>query len=260
MQPSLPPVIECLNLGVSVPGRKLVENLALALSSGEFLAILGQNGAGKTLTLHTLAGLRAPATGSIRLNGVPLSDLSRRQIATGLALVPQDADDVFPATVQETVLVGRHPHIRAFQWESPADHNVARGALACVGLAAFADRDVTSLSGGERRRVAIAQALTQQPGLFLLDEPTNHLDPQHQLQIMRLFAAAAGDGGTVIASLHDVNLAARFATRCLLLHGNGIWELGATAEILNVDGLSNLYRTPMEAVPWRDGQLFIAAS
>lgn len=254
------PVLECRTLGISVPGRSLVESLQLSVASGEFLAILGQNGAGKTLSLHTIAGLRRPATGSIHLKGVPLTGMSRRQIARSLALLPQDTEDFFPATVLETVLAGRHPHIPALEWETAADRAIARDALESVDMASLNERDIGTLSGGERRRVAIAQSLTQSPELYLLDEPTNHLDPQHQLQIMSLFANAAARGAAIIATLHDVNLAARFASRCLLLYGDGRWELGGTAQILSESRLSSLYCTPMEAVPWRGRQLFVAAA
>ena len=253
-------VLSCRNLGIRVPGRTLVESMDLSVSPGDFLAVLGQNGAGTTLTLHTLAGLRAPAAGAIYLDGRDVGVLRRREIAARLALLPQDADDVFPATVLETVLVGRHPHIAALDWESAADRRIARSALEHVGLGAFAEREIDTLSGGERRRVAIAQVLTQAPAVFLLDEPTNHLDPQHQLQVLGLFAAQAERGHTVIATLHDANLAARFANRCLLLHGDGRWRLGPAGDMLDEKNLSELYQTPMEVVTWRDRRLFVAAS
>ena len=115
-----------------------------------------------------------------------------------------------------------------------------------------------TLSGGERRRLAVAQVLTQAPGIYLLDEPTNHLDPQHQLDVLKIFRKAANDGNVVIASLHDVNLASRFADRCLLLFGDGRWTIGDAASVLTADKLSDLYATPMESVPWRDGSLFVA--
>lgn len=259
MQKPAEPVIRCRDLSVAVPGRSLVDGLSMALSPGDFLAVLGQNGSGKTLTMHTLAGLRAPVAGRIMLDGRALDSLRRRQVATRLSLLPQDADDVFPATVLETVLVGRHPHIAAFAWESSADLEIARAALERVGLAGFAGRHVDTLSGGERRRVAIAQVLTQAPGACLLDEPTNHLDPQHQLQVLALFAAEVARGCVVVATLHDANLAARFANRCLLLYGDGRWRLGPADELLNESNLTELYETPVEAVPWRGRRIFIAA-
>ncbi len=251
-------LLEISGLRISVPGRVLVEELDMTLGRGEFIAVLGRNGTGKTLSLLTLAGLREADGGSVRLGGATIGSLRRQQVAKRLALLPQDTDDIFPATVLDTALVGRHPHIGRFRWESPRDYELAHAALETVGIGDLADRDVLSLSGGERRRLAIAQVLAQSPDVYLLDEPTNHLDPQHQVETLRIFRQAASNGAGVIASLHDVNLAARVANRCLLLFGDGRWEFGATDEVLDEERLEALFETPMEAVHWRDRRLFVA--
>lgn len=251
----------CENLRVSVPGRLLVDALSFNVAPGELLAVLGQNGSGKSMTMHTLAGLRAAksANANIALNGRNLASTRRQEVAKILALLPQHVDDIFPATVLDTAMIGRHPHIGRLNWASDHDFAVAKAALTAVGLAGLAERDVLTLSGGERRRLAIAQVLTQDPRIYLLDEPTNHLDPQHQLDALQLFRDKADAGAVVIASLHDVNLAVRYANRCLLLYGDGRWDLGDTGKILDPDRLSGLYSTRMEAVSWRSHQLFIAS-
>jgi iron complex transport system ATP-binding protein len=249
----------CRKLTVTVPGRTLVDELEMQVERGDFLAILGQNGAGKSLTLHTLAGLRPIDQGEVMLLGEPLATSRRQDVAKNLALLPQYTEDVFPATVLDTVLIGRHPHIGRLQWESKEDKQIATQALQQMDLGSMQDRDVATLSGGERRRLAIAQTLTQTPAVFLLDEPTNHLDPQHQLDVLSVFSKQAASGATVIASLHDVNLAARYANKCLLLFGDGRWDLGPTRSVLSEERLTELYATPMEAVPWRESQLFVAA-
>lgn len=249
----------CADLNVAVPGRMLVEDLALSARSGELIAVLGQNGSGKSMMMHTLAGLRPADAGSVMLNGEDLATASRQEIAKQLALLPQHVDDIFPATVLDTAMIGRHPHIGRLSWESNRDFAVARTALDRVGLQALSERDVLTLSGGERRRLAIAQVLTQEPQVYLLDEPTNHLDPQHQLDALQLFRDKADSGSIILASLHDANLAVRYADRCLLLYGNGRWDLGVTEEILDCERLSRLYSTPMESVRWRTRQLFIAS-
>jgi len=259
MQPDAPPIFSCQGLTVEVAGRTLVERLTMDVAQGELIAVLGQNGSGKSLSLHTLAGLRTASAGTVKLHGQDVANEKRQQLAKHLALLPQHVDDIFPATVIDTALIGRHPHIGLLGWESPEDFEAARSALRAVDLEELSARDVLTLSGGERRRLAIAQVLTQAPDLYLLDEPTNHLDPQHQLDALRIFRQQADAGAAVVASLHDVNLAVRFADRCLLLFGDGRWSLGSTEEILDAERLSQLYSTPMEAVTWRDRELFVAS-
>jgi iron complex transport system ATP-binding protein len=252
--------LSCQQLSVSVPGRTLVRDLNLLAAQGQFIAILGQNGAGKSLTMHTLASLRPPDSGDVLLDGDNLTQWNRIAVARRLALLPQYTEDIFPATALDTVMIGRHPHIGRFSWESEQDRDIAREALVNMDLGEMLQRDVLTLSGGERRRLAIAQILAQTPEIFLLDEPTNHLDPQHQLQVLQMFRERANDGAAVVASLHDVNLAARFADHCLLLFGDGRWKLGQTQQVLTEQRLSELYATPMEAVQWRDRELFVATS
>ena len=259
MSSSPDPLFSCDDLCVAVAGRMLVEGLSFAVRPGELLAILGQNGSGKTLTMHTLAGLRPAAGGQVHLQGRDVSASRRQDTARRLALLPQHVDDIFPATVLDTAMIGRHPHIGRFGWESAEDVAVTQAALAAVDLDELAQRDVLTLSGGERRRLAIAQVLTQQPQVYLLDEPTNHLDPQHQIDALRLFRRQADDGAAVVASLHDVNLAVRFADRCLLLYGDGRWDIGATGEVLDEARLSELFATRMEALVWRNLRLFVAS-
>ena len=253
------PLLCATSLGVEVPGRTLVDALDAEFRPGELIAVLGQNGSGKSLTLETLAGLREPAAGTVRLGDRDIAGTPRQQVAQQLALLPQALEDIFPATVLDTALIGRHPHIRGLRWETRDDIDVALQALAEVGLEALAARDILTLSGGERQRLAIAQILAQAPAIYLLDEPTNHLDPQHQIDAMQTFRRAADAGACVVASLHDANLAARYSDRCLLLSGDGHWQLDATATILTDANLSALYATPMERVDWRGQSLFVAA-
>ena len=252
------PLLQCKQLCVSVPGRRLVAALDLTIEQGEVIAVLGQNGSGKSLTLMTLAGLRGPESGTVLLDGLDIFQTRRQRVARRLALLPQSTDDIFPATVIDTALIGRHPHIGRFNRESAADRAIANAALADMGLEALSGRDVLTLSGGERRRLAISQVLAQSPDLYLLDEPTNHLDPQHQLDALCVFRRAADGGASIVASLHDVNLAARFADRCLLLFGDGRWELGPARRVLTAAALSELYETTMEAIDWRSRKLFVA--
>jgi iron complex transport system ATP-binding protein len=252
---SLAAAAVCVQAGT----RALVRDLSVEFAPGEVVAILGRNGSGKTLTLHTLAGLRAPAAGQVLLAGTPLPQLRRRAIALRVGLLPQDLEDAFVSTALETVLIGRHPHLALWQWETAQDEELARAALAAVDLAGFAARRTDTLSGGEQRRVAVAALLAQQPSTFLLDEPTNHLDPHHQLAVLSIFRKLASTGSTVVTTLHDPTLAARFADRVLLLHGDGRWSLGAVATTLTAATLSELYLAPMLELAHEGRRVFVSA-
>jgi iron complex transport system ATP-binding protein len=248
----------CTQLVVEVAGRALVRDLELAIAGGSVTAILGCNGAGKTLTLHTLAGLRAPAHGGVTLDGELLASWPRRELARKLGLLTQTTEDPFPSTVLDSVLVGRHPHIDFWRWESDADRAIARAALAAVALEDLAEREVDTLSGGERRRVALATLLAQNPDVFLLDEPINHLDPHHQLDVLKLLREKAQEGRTVVMSLHDAGLAARFSDHALLLFGNGEWLSGPTAEVLTPQTMTKLYGVAVREIAWAGGRTFVA--
>jgi iron complex transport system ATP-binding protein len=246
-------------VSVRVGARALVNDLSVEFAAGEMLAILGCNGSGKTLTLHTLAGLRPPHAGEVQLDGVSFAQLSRRAIALRLGLLAQDLEDAFVTTALEMVLIGRHPHLSLWQWETAEDERIARDALAAVGLENFAERRTDTLSGGEQRRVAVAALLAQRPGIFLLDEPTNHLDPHHQIRVLGLFRERAAGGGAVITTLHDPTLAARFADRVLLLFGDGRWRAGPVREVLTADSLSELYNSPMIEIEQDGRRVFVSA-
>jgi iron complex transport system ATP-binding protein len=260
---SMPPATgACLAtqaLGVRAGARELVSALSASFAPGEFIAILGRNGSGKTLTLHTFAGLRATAAGAVSLDGAPLATLTRRKVARRIGVLLQDIEEGFTTTALESVLIGRHPHLEAWQWEGREDERIARAALAQVELGDFADRHTDTLSGGEQRRVAIAGLLAQEPDVYLVDEPTNHLDPHHQLAVLALLRDLAARGRTIIASLHDPTLAARFADRALLLFGDGHWRLGPATEVLTADSLSELYATPIIELAAHGRRVFASA-
>ena len=253
------PLLECRGVDVCVGSRTLVRGLDLQVARGAMLAVLGPNGSGKSLSLHTFAGLRSPQAGELRISGRPLIDWPRRALARELALLPQNVEDPFSASVIETVLLGRHPHIARWQWESARDLAIASQALIAVGLAGYEERDVRTLSGGERRRAALAAVLAQTPRIFLLDEPTNQLDPNHQLEALQLLRERADGGAAVIVTLHDPNLAARFADAALLIGKDGDWQCGRVADVLTAPHLSTLYDTRFETAQIGGRRIFFQA-
>lgn len=225
-------LLETTHLRVAVPHRVLVDGLDCSIRAGEFIALLGGNGTGKSLLLRTLAGLRAPAGGSVLLDGRDIHSLARREIAMRLGFLPQDPDATPQGLLAETVALGRFAHLGLWEMTDASDVARVMQALHDVGLEALAQRELGTLSGGEQRRAAVARLLVQAPSIYLLDEPTNHLDPAQQLGILERLRLLTRGGAAVIASLHEPNLALRFADRAWLLSGKGDVGIVDCAELL----------------------------
>lgn len=229
------------DLIIDIPERNDGTPLSLQIKPGEIWGILGPNGAGKTTLLHTLAGLHKPRSGSVTLGGKNIHQMRRKQVAQQLAVVFQNNGEGFPATVLETVMIGRHPFISPWDIETADDLAIARQALQKLDLSALEHRLISTLSGGERQRLAIATALCQSPKLWLADEPSNHLDLKHQVQIMSLLADQADAGCGVVLCLHDLNLAAHWCNKIVLLYPNGDACWGDASAMLTITALERLY-------------------
>jgi len=230
-------------LAVRIADIRVCSGLDLTVEAGQCWCVLGRNGVGKTTLLHALAGLGNPAAGTVYMDGSPLHEVPAAARARHLGLLLQDHSDPFPATVLDTVLIGRHPHLGLWRWEGPEDYRRARQALEAMGLAGFEQREIHTLSGGERRRVGLATLLTQDPAVYLLDEPTNHLDLHHQIRLLEQLCTHVRDTGkALVMVLHDINLAARFADRFLLLFGDGECLHGDAPTMLQAPHLQRLYR------------------
>lgn len=238
-------------------GRTLCRDLDLSIESGQSWLILGENGSGKSTLLATLAAWLPAQSGEIQLNKQSISAIPARQRARQLAWQSQIDDNPFPMTVLEKVLTARHPYLGRWQWESAADIALAQQQLARLDLADLAQRDLATLSGGERRRVALATALTQGADLMLLDEPLSQLDLRHQQQALSVLREENQAGRTLIVVGHDPNHAARFASHALLMFGDGRWLAGTCADILNSDNLSALYHYPVRACDSEHGSYFV---
>jgi len=249
--------LSCKDLYLKIGNKVLCDNLSLQIEPGQTWAVLGLNGAGKTTLLHALAGIRPANSGQIYLNEKNLTELARHEIATQIGLLLQTQQDPFPGKVIEHVLIGRHPYLKALQWESEADYQIAIDALMTVGLDGFENRDLQSLSGGEYQRMLIAMVLVQQPSIYLLDEPINHLDWQHQHQILgTLTSMTEQKACSLMMALHDVNLAARYCSHTLMMFDDGQIKSGRTADLLNTETLEELYHTPIVQIENEQGQMF----
>ncbi len=243
------PTLHVRDIRVAVGSRVLIDGLGFDLAPSNVLCVLGRNGSGKSTLLHTLAGLRPPRAGTVVFQGRAWSTWGAREAARQRGLLLQHASYAFGASVAESVMLGRHPHIGRFGRAGESDWRCVRGALDAMDLQALAERDVLTLSGGERQRAAIATLLAQDPVLLMLDEPTAHLDLVHQIALFRhLEKLAREQARAVVVATHDYNLAARFATHACLLYGDGRARTGLAADILAADILSELLDVPLARI------------
>lgn len=228
-------------------GTAVFDGLNLQIGAGTINGILGPNGSGKTTLVRLGSGALRPSAGGVTLFGSDLASLDARERARRVAVVPQETHPVFDFTVEETVRMGRAPHLGFLGIERPADLARARDAMDRCEVAELASRSFRALSGGERQRVMLARALAQEPRLLLLDEPTAFLDLKHRLSIYaRLSQLHREQGLTVVVVSHDINLAARHCDRLVLLQRGSIAADGTPAEVLRPDPIRSVYEVEVE--------------
>ena len=224
-------------------GRAVLGAVSFEVRRGELIGVLGPNGAGKSTLVRALSGVLPRYGGSVRILGDEVRDLPARELARRLAVVPQEPRFELPFTALEIVLLGRHPHLSGLAFESAEDVAIARQALARVDAGALADRAIDELSAGERQRVVFARALAQEAPLLLLDEPASFLDLRHEVELFDRLRELALSGHAVVAVLHDLNLAAEYCDRLLLLKAGRMAASGATADVLTYANLKRVYDT-----------------
>jgi len=218
--------------------QEILKGVDFRLRDKEFLGIIGPNGSGKSTFLKCIYRVQRPSEGTITFDGRPLDDFSYQESARRLSVVAQHNFYSFDFPVLDVVLMGRSPHKKLLERDNLHDYELARKALAVVGMAAFEERSFSSLSGGEQQRVILARALAQQTECMVLDEPTNHLDIKYQLQIMDI---VKGLGLTVAAAIHDLNIAALYCDRLLAVKDGKVAGLGTPRELLTEEFIYDLY-------------------
>ena len=222
-------------------GKLILRGISLDVSPGQCVGILGPNGAGKSTLLRIIAAVLPASAGTVFLDGRALGQWSARERAQRLAFVPQRTGIPFPFRAREVVLMGRTPYLRRWQKEGLEDFRIVDEAMALTDTVPLAGRDVTTLSGGEMQRVALARALAQKPSFLLLDEPTASLDLRHQLEILDVLTELVHSGVTVLAVLHDLNLAATYCATVILLKDGEVYAAGPPAAVLTPQTLRAVF-------------------
>ncbi len=240
--PDASALIRLRGLAMDFDSHRILENVDLDLAPGGMVGLVGPNGAGKTTLLKLLMGLLTPTAGSIRLQGRCLRAFKRRELARLISLVPQDTHIGFAFSVEDIVAMGRNPHLGRFQVAGSHDLAQVRQAMEQTAIGELARRSVATLSGGERQRVLIARAIAQETPIVLLDEVTANLDLCHQLEVLTLARELAQAGRLVIAAIHDLNLAARYCDRLLLLAEQRIQADGPPRQVLTQTHLRRYFR------------------
>ncbi len=238
------------NLTVVLGRTVVLDGVALGFRGGEITAIVGPNGAGKSTLLSCLAGLRVPNRGAVKLEGRAIGELAERERARRVGYLPQAPEIAWPLDVHTFVRLGRTAH-RGLFGESATDARAVALALERTSMTAFAERDVTTLSGGERARALIARTLAGEPAWLLADEPLTGLDLGHQLDAAELLRQIARDGVGVVVSLHDLAFAARAADRIVVMSEGRVLANGPVAEALTPDVFARAYGVDAR---WVDGQ------
>lgn len=236
-------IFELTSLSAGYGGAPVLKGLSMSIGEGEFISMIGPNGAGKSTILKILTGDLVPTGGTVSFRGRPLRDYRPRDLARHFSIVHQARETVLPFTVHDFIRMGRFPHQGAFVVESEQDGEVIQWAAETTGVCDLLPRRLTELSGGELQLVRVAHALAQNSRVILLDEPVSHLDIQHAVMIMDILWKLNHEGATVIAVLHDINIASDYSSRIIGVKSGEIFFNGGPGEVLRYDLVEALFNT-----------------
>ncbi|QWF78090.1 ABC transporter ATP-binding protein [Amycolatopsis sp. CA-230715] len=236
-------------LTLAYDGRTVAEDLGVVIPDQSFTIIVGPNACGKTTLLRALARMLKPRKGTVYLDGDVIGSLPAKQVARKLGLLPQSSIAPDGITVADLVGRGRYPHQRLLRQWSRDDAAVVEESMRATGVEDLAERLVDELSGGQRQRVWMAMALAQETDLLLLDEPTTYLDIAHQIDILELCAELHGRGRTLVAVLHDLNHAARYATHMIAMRDGRILATGTPEEVVTAERVQEIFELPCQVMP-----------
>lgn len=237
-------MLRAVNIHYAYDSQPVLRGVDVQVAAGEFVGIIGPNGSGKTTLLRALGGVIRPDQGQVHFEGKAVNEVSRGQLAKRMACLTQTVNVNLPFDVRQVVLLGRNPHLKRFQQLGPGDEQIADRAMADAAVEDLADKLVTEISAGERQRVFIAMALAQQPDLLMLDEPTSHLDIAHQVRIYELLSSLHRQRNlTVVIVSHDLNLAAEYCQKLILLDAGTVAQTGSVQQVIRKEILEKVYGT-----------------
>lgn len=249
LAPRTPPRLSAETISLGYDGAPILSALTTRIPDGSFTVIIGPNACGKSTLLRGLSRLLRPSAGAVVLDGTDISRLPVKEVARRLGLLPQTASAPEGITVADLVGRGRYPHLGLWRQWTEADEDAIREAMTETGVDALSGRRVEELSGGQRQRVWVAMVLAQQTDLLLLDEPTTFLDIAHQIELMELFSALNRAGRTIVAVLHDLNHAARYADHVIAMKQGRIVAEGAPADVITTERVEEIFDLPNVVIP-----------
>jgi iron complex transport system ATP-binding protein len=244
------PVLSLRGIGFGYGASPVLAGVSLEVGKGEVLGILGPNGSGKSTLLNLMDGILKPSVGEVAVNGVPLRDMGRKEVARKVAMVAQENHFRFSFSVTQVVLMGRFAHLKPLAFESPSDIAVAREALEVTHCLELADRSIHALSGGERQRVLIARALAQEPEAILLDEPTSFLDLRFKREVFQLIGRLSREKGLgVVVVSHDIDLVSQYCSRILMLKDGCMFQVGDPHQVITAANVEAVFDCPVHVEP-----------